>query len=132
MEFTENSGRIEGFSPLAASSRAGTRAGTRTALARDVDSRPIYLDDAEPTQIDSLPAPIAHMRAARAVPIPPPLPFALTRKLEPKALTDSDEVWLESLPPATRAVLEQARHAPSEWPAAPRLANAVITVLTEA
>ncbi|MBX7193084.1 MAG: hypothetical protein K1X94_13540 [Sandaracinaceae bacterium] len=97
-----------------------------------MDSRPIYLDDAEPTQIDSLPAPIAHMRAAKGGLIPPPLPFALTRKVEARPLTDSDEQWLESLPPATRAVLEAARRPPSEWPIAPRLANAVtMPVITD-
>lgn len=35
---------------------------------------------------------------------PPALPFALRRRV------DDDEAWLATLPPATRAVLEAARH----------------------
>lgn len=107
-------------------------------LARDlltratVDTRSLLLDDEDPTQIDKIPAPLLH---ALLVPppkkkpsvIPPPLPLSLTRKVEPARLTSSDEVWLASLPLATRAVLEAARHAPTEWPVAPRLEHAIVT-----
>jgi hypothetical protein len=99
-----------------------------------VDTRSLLLDDEDPTQIDKIPAPLLH---ALLVPppkkkpsvIPPPLPLSLTRKVEPARLTDSDEVWLASLPLATRAVLEAARHAPTEWPLAPRLEHAIVRPL---
>lgn len=99
--------------------------------ATTVDTRSLLLDDEDPTQIDKIPAPLLH---ALLVPppkkkpsmIPPPLPLSLTRKVEPARLTESDEVWLGTLPLATRAVLEAARRAPSEWPSAPRLEHAVI------
>jgi hypothetical protein len=113
-----------------------------------VDTRPFLpYDDDEPTQIDRIPAPLQHKLSfcapqaafvreisSRSLSVPPPqkkplypppLPIALKRK-RPALLTQSDEVWLGSLPHAARAVLEAARHAPAEWPVAPRLPNAIV------
>ena len=85
------------------------------------------------TEIDRIPAPLQHaLRAGLSVPppkkkpfYPPPLPIALTRK-RPALVTESDELWLDTLPHAARAVLEAARHCPPEWPVAPRLPNAIV------
>ena len=64
---------------------------------------------------------LVHGREAHMVtPIPPPLPARLSRVH--RELTE-DELWLESLPAATRAVLEAARVAASIE--APRLRFAV-------
>lgn len=99
-----------------------------------MDTRPLLTnDDEDRTEIDRIPAPLQHaLRAGFSVPppkkkplYPPPLPVALTRK-RPALLTESDEAWLGTLPPAARAVLEAARHAPAEWPVAPRLNHAIV------
>lgn len=104
-----------------------------------MDTRSFLLDDEDPTEIDRIPAALLRLpapdwkaEAKKPAVIPPPLPLALTRKVEPARLTDSDEVWLATLPLATRAVLEAARHATTEWPMAPRLAHAVVTPVMSA
>ncbi len=100
-----------------------------------MDTHSFLLDDSDPTEIDRIPSHLLRVpppaKPAKKTPsvIPPPLPLSLTRKVEPARLTESDEVWLETLPLSTRAVLEAARHAPSEWPFAPRLEHAVIRPL---
>ncbi len=90
-------------------------------------------DDDDLTEIDVLPAPMLHIppparpkEATLRAPIPPPLPIPLTRRVEQVApLSDSDEAWLATLPPASRNVLEAARRTAGGWPTAPRIASAI-------
>lgn len=88
------------------------------------------------TLVDVIPAPLLHM-------LPPPPRRAAVRGSEPSVLRSaanserelaieaarvasvSDEAWLASLPPASRAVLEAARRGPGPWPLAPRADSAV-------
>lgn len=69
---------------------------------------------------DDEPTTVHGREAHMIVPIPPPLPARLSRVH--RELTE-DELWLESLPAATRAVLEAARIGASND--APRLRFAV-------
>lgn len=104
-----------------------------------MDTRPLPFDEDDPTQIDRIPAPLQHaLRAGllgssvdttRRPSFPPPLPVVLERR-RPDPLTDSDEAWLETLPPASRAVLEAARRGPAQWPLAPRVPNAIVRPVT--
>lgn len=104
-----------------------------------MDPHPRLLDvDEDVTEIDLLPAPLRHIpppakpeRKVRA-PIPPPLPILLKRKVDGEGARplvnrepDSDELWLATLPPASRNVLEAARRPVAGWPIAPRLTYAI-------
>lgn len=76
----------------------------------DLSTAADWSDD-EPTLVHSRDASEIRTRALitrpqRMAPIPPPLPFTLqrvSRELAP------DDLWLASLPAASRAILDQAR-----------------------
>jgi hypothetical protein len=68
------------------------------------------------------PRPLPPPPARRIAPIPPPLPVVLRKRI-----AIGDEMWLSSLPPESRAVLEAAAQPARPWPYAERIAGAVCT-----